>query len=74
MSKCEFYRTEIKMVRADNVHGGRAANPPKRVALPWCAHAASPVPRQVASAAAGGAKLLACGGDLAVCPIADKLG
>lgn len=64
--RCTFYRTEIKISRANAHHPGAKEFAPKRTAVPFCAHAASVVPK-------GSDKVLTCGGDLAKCLIADKL-
>ena len=64
--KCEFYRTEMQVQRANAHYPGAKEFAPKRVAVGWCAHAASPVPK-------GSAKVLTCGGDLDKCLIKDKL-
>lgn len=66
MTKCQFYRTEMKVQRTNAHYPGAREFAPKRVAVPYCAHAASVVPK-------GSAKVLDCGGDLAKCLIADKL-
>ena len=66
MTTCQFYRTEFKVERANAHYPGAKEFAPKRVATPYCAHAASIAPK-------GKFKPLACGGDLAKCPIADKL-
>ncbi len=66
MTKCQFYRVEMKVERSNAHYPGAKEYAPKRVAIGWCAHAASPVPK-------GSARVLGCGGDLAKCPIADKL-
>ena len=66
MSKCQFYRTEMLVQRTNAPYPGAKEVAPKRVAVPYCAHSASVVPK-------GSAKLLDCGGDLAKCLIADKL-
>jgi hypothetical protein len=73
MSKCQFYRTEMVTARAHAAHSGRREPPPQRTLAGWCAHESSPVGRLKAVTEQGGAKLLSCGGDLARCPIADKL-
>ena len=73
MTKCQFHRTEMVTSRAHAAHSGRREPPPQRTLAGWCAHAFSPVDRIKAVTVLGGAKLLACGGDLARCPIADKL-
>ena len=64
--RCKFYRTEIKVSRDNATHPGAPERAPKRVTVAFCAHAASPAPK-------GSGKALVCGGDLAKCPIADKL-
>lgn len=64
--KCEFYRTEMKVQRANAHYPGAKEFAPKRVAVGWCAHVASVAPK-------GSAKVLDCGGDLAKCLIKDKL-
>jgi len=64
--RCSFYRTEFKISRANAQHPGAREYAPKRMSVPFCAHAASIAPK-------GADKPLACGGDLAKCPIADKL-
>ena len=66
MTKCQFYRTDMQVLRTNAHYPGAKEFAPKRVAVPYCAHAASVVPK-------GSAKLLDCGGDLAKCLIADKL-
>ena len=73
MSKCEFYRSETVTARAHAAHSGRREPPPQRVVAGYCVHAFSPVSRAMAVTQIGGARLLACGGDLGKCPIADKL-
>ncbi|MDO8328506.1 MAG: hypothetical protein Q7T28_16395 [Cypionkella sp.] len=52
--------------RANAHYPGAKEFAPKRVAIGWCAHAASPAPK-------GAQKPLTCGGDLAKCLIKDKL-
>jgi len=64
--RCTFYRTEIKISRANAHHPGAKEYAPKRTAVPFCAHAATVVPK-------GSGKDLGCGGDLAKCLIADRL-
>lgn len=64
--RCKFYRTEFKVVRANAHRPGAREVAPQRLAVPYCAHQASIAPK-------GGDQPLACGGDLAKCPIADKL-
>ncbi|KAF0175508.1 MAG: Uncharacterized protein FD162_479 [Rhodobacteraceae bacterium] len=64
--KCEFHRTEMQTQRANAHYPGAKEFAPKRVAIGWCAHAASPAPK-------GAQKPLTCGGDLAKCLIKDKL-
>lgn len=64
--KCEFYRAEMQTQRANAHYPGAKEFAPKRVAVGWCAHATSPVPK-------GSPKVLTCGGDLAKCLIKDKL-
>lgn len=64
--RCSFYRTEFKISRANAQHPGAKEYAPKRMAVPFCAHAASVVPK-------GSDKVLGCGGDLAKCLIADNL-
>jgi len=66
MTKCQFFRTEVKVQRENATHPGAREFAPKRVAVAWCAHAASIAPK-------GSDKPLGCGGDLAKCPIIDKL-
>lgn len=66
MAKCEFFRTEMKVERANAHRPGAREFAPKRVAVPYCIHAASIAPK-------GAGKDLGCGGDLGKCPIADKL-
>lgn len=66
MTKCQFYRTEMKVQRTNAHYPGAKEFAPIRVAVAYCAHVASIRPK-------GGAKLLECGGDLAKCLIADKL-
>ncbi len=66
MTKCQFYRSEMKVERANAHYPGAKEFPPKRIAVPYCIHAASPAPK-------GLAKPLNCAGDLAKCPISDKL-
>ena len=66
MTKCQFYRTDMQVQRTNAHYPGAKEFAPKRVAVPYCAHAVSVVPK-------GSAKLLDCGGDLAKCLIADKL-
>jgi len=66
MTKCQFYRTEMKVQRTNAHYPGAREFAPKRVAVPYCAHAASVAPK-------GSARQLECGGDLAKCLIADKL-
>jgi hypothetical protein len=66
MTKCQFYRTEFKIERANAHFPGAKEFAPKRIAVPFCTHAASIAPK-----ASG--KPLTCQGDLAKCPIADKL-
>lgn len=74
MSKCEFYRTEVKTVGRHQIRADRMPGPPQRIVMPWCAHPTdSPVPRDVATKTIGGGSRLTCGGDLSKCPIADKL-
>jgi hypothetical protein len=70
MTKCTFYRTEATTLRTNVSRADRREGPPKRMVVGWCGHVASPVTRE---AALSGSKLT-CGGDLAKCPIADKLG
>ena len=43
--RCTFYRTEIKISRANAHHPGAKEFAPKRTAVPFCAHAASLVPK-----------------------------
>lgn len=64
--KCEFYRTEMQVQRANAHYPGAKEFAPKRVAVGWCAHAASPAPK-------GSAKVLTCGGDLDKCLIKNEL-
>lgn len=64
--KCEFFRTELRVERANAHYPGAKEFAPKRVAVGWCAHAASVVPK-------GSQKPLTCGGDLDKCLIKDKL-
>lgn len=64
--RCKFYRTEFKVSRANAIRPGAPERAPTRVSVAFCAHPESPAPR-------GAGKALACGGDLAKCPIADKL-
>ena len=66
MTKCQFYRSEMKVERANAHYPGAKEFAPRRVAVPYCLHPASPSPK-------GTAKPLICKGDLAQCPIADKL-
>ena len=66
MTKCQFHRTEMQVQRTNAHYPGAKEFAPKRVAVPYCAHPASVVPK-------GSAKSLNCGGDLAKCLIADKL-
>lgn len=66
MSKCQFYRTEMTVQRANAHYPGAKEFAPKRIAVAYCVHPASIAPKR-------GAKLLECGGDLAKCLIADKL-
>jgi hypothetical protein len=66
MTKCQFYRTEMKVERSNAHYPGAKEFAPRRVAVPYCVHAASIAPK-------GSAKPLNCGGDLGKCPIADKL-
>lgn len=66
MTKCQFYRTEMKVERSNAHYPGAKEFAPRRVAVPYCVHTASIAPK-------GSAKSLNCGGDLAKCPIADKL-
>ena len=66
MSKCQFYRTEMKVQRSNAHYPGAKEFAPRRVAVPYCVHMASIVPK-------GSAQPVNCGGDLAKCPIADKL-
>ena len=66
MTKCQFFRTEFQVQRANATHPGAREFAPKRVAVPYCAHPASIAPK-------GSGKPLTCGGDLAACVIADKL-
>ena len=73
MAKCQFYRTEMVTSRGHAANSSRREPPPQRTLAGWCAHAASPVSRTTAVTVVGGARMLACGGDLAKCPIADKL-
>ncbi|MEI6097268.1 MAG: hypothetical protein WCS20_03005 [Alphaproteobacteria bacterium] len=73
MTKCQFYRTEMVTARAHAAHSGRREPPPQRRLAGYCAHEFSPVDRSRAVTEQGGATLLACGGDLAKCPITDKL-
>lgn len=73
MTKCQFYRTEMVTARVHAAHSGRREPPPQRRLAGWCAHEFSPVVRVRAVTEQGGATLLTCGGDLAKCPIADKL-
>ena len=63
---CQYYRTEIRVERANAHYPGAKEFAPKRVPTPYCAHAASVAPR-------GKGKVLSCGGDLAKCLIPDKL-
>ncbi len=60
--RCQFYRTEFKITRENAQHPGAREFAPKRVAVSYCAHAQSPVPK-------GANKALSCGGDLAKCLI-----
>lgn len=64
--RCSFFRTEFKVNRNNAHRPGAREFAPQRVAVPFCAHSASPAPK-------GSGKTLHCGGDLAKCPIADKL-
>lgn len=64
--RCTFYRTDVRTVRANAIRPGVKEGPPKRLHVAYCGHAASPVPRR-------SDKVLNCMGDLALCPIADKL-
>lgn len=70
MAKCEFYRTEATTIRTHTMRSDRREGPPKRAVIGYCAHASSPVARAAALAGTP----LTCGGDVAKCPIADKLG
>ncbi len=66
MTKCQFYRSEMKVERTNAHYPGAKEFAPRRVAVPYCIHPAS-----VASKGSG--KPLNCGGDLAKCLIADRL-
>ena len=66
MTKCTFYRTEFRVQRANAHRPGAREFAPQRMAVPFCAHPASIVPK-------GSDRPLTCGGDLARCLIADKL-
>lgn len=66
MTKCQFYRTEMKVERSNAHYPGAKEFAPRRVAVPYCVHAASIAPK-----ASG--KALNCRGDLTLCPISDKL-
>ncbi|MDZ4094333.1 MAG: hypothetical protein U1D35_05415, partial [Paracoccaceae bacterium] len=39
--RCSFYRTEFKISRANAQHPGAREYAPKRMSVPFCAHAAS---------------------------------
>jgi hypothetical protein len=73
MSKCGFYRLEPTTVRAHTSRADRREPPPRRVSVPWCAAPEVSPLNKARALAANGTVLLGCGGDLALCPIADKL-
>jgi hypothetical protein len=66
MTKCQFYRTEMKVERANAHYPGAKEFAPRRVAVPYCIHTASITPK-------GSSKPLNCAGDLSKCLIAEKL-
>lgn len=73
MADCSLYRIYRTVIQDRAIRADRRPRM-QSVAVPWCAHPAfSPVDLATAKSVIGAASLLKCGGDLAKCPIADKL-
>lgn len=68
MPDCEFHRPNKGTIKTRETDRPREID----ITAPWCAHACSKVPREVAEAP-GGHTNLTCLGERAKCMIPDKL-
>lgn len=73
MAECSYYRI-FRTVAQDRAIRADRRPRVQTVTVPWCAHPTfSPLDQATAKSVIGAGSMLKCGGDLAKCPIADKL-